>query len=181
MIVEPLAIPDVLCLTPNLYPDERGWFFESFNARRFHDATGISCEFVQDNVSRSKKHVLRGLHFQIVQPQGKLVRVSNGAVLDIAVDLRRSSPCFGKWAAVELSAENRRQAWIPAGFAHGFVALHDDTEVQYKTTDYYAPEHERTILWNDPDLAIDWKVADMPIVSRKDAEGMRFTAAETYA
>ena len=181
MIVKTLAIPDVLCLTPNLFPDERGWFFESFNARKFRDATGVAAEFVQDNVSRSKKKVLRGLHYQIAQPQGKLVRVSYGAVLDVAVDLRRSSPCFGKWVAMELSAENRRQLWIPAGFAHGFVALHDDTEMQYKTTDYYAPEHERTILWNDPDLAIDWQIEGIPIVSKKDAEGMPFNRAETYA
>ena len=180
MIVETLAIADVLCLTPNLFPDERGWFSESFNARKFGDATGVSPEFVQDNVSRSKKHVLRGLHYQIEQAQGKLVRVSNGAVLDVAVDLRRSSPSFGKWLAMELSAQNRRQLWIPAGFAHGFIALHDDTEMQYKTTDYYAPQHERTILWNDPELAIDWQIEGMPIVSKKDAEGMSFTTAETY-
>lgn len=181
MIIETLAIPDVLCLTPNLFRDERGWFFESFNARKFRDATGVAAEFVQDNVSRSKRKVLRGLHYQIAQPQGKLVRVSYGTVLDVAVDLRRSSPGFGKWAAMELSAQNRRQLWIPAGFAHGFVALHDDTEVHYKTTDYYAPEHERTIQWNDPDLAIDWQIEGMPIVSKKDAAGIPFNMAETFA
>lgn len=180
MIVETLAIPDVLYLTPTIFRDERGLFFESFNAKRFRDTTGIVTEFVQDNVSRSKKHVLRGLHYQIIQPQGKLVRVAQGAILDVFVDLRRSSPHFGQWASKHLSAEDAGQLWVPPGFAHGFVALQDNTEVHYKTTDYYAPEHERTILWNDPDLAISWGIDAVPTVSKKDAEGVLLADSATF-
>jgi dTDP-4-dehydrorhamnose 3,5-epimerase len=160
-----INFPGVVVMEPKVFGDERGFFFESYNARRFSELTGVEASFVQDNHSRSDKNVLRGLHYQIRQPQGKLVRVIAGEVLDVAVDLRRSSPNFGRWTAVALSAENRRQVWIPAGFAHGFLVLSDSAEFLYKTTDYWAPEHERCIRWNDPRLAIDWQLDGEPKVS----------------
>ncbi|MDN6856448.1 dTDP-4-dehydrorhamnose 3,5-epimerase [Pseudomonas sp. CAN2814] len=175
-----LALPDVVLFEPRVFGDERGFFFESFNHRQFEEAVGRSVNFVQDNHSRSSKGVLRGLHYQIVQPQGKLVRVVSGEVYDIAVDLRRSSPTFGQWAGEYLSAENKRQLWVPEGFAHGFLVLSDHAEFLYKTTDYYAPGHERCIVWNDPDLAITWPGSEAPILSEKDARGGRFESAEVY-
>jgi dTDP-4-dehydrorhamnose 3,5-epimerase len=174
------SLQDVLILEPKVFGDTRGFFFESFNARRFAELTGITTPFVQDNHSRSQKGVLRGLHYQIRQPQGKLVRVVAGDVYDVAVDLRRSSPDFGKWTGVTLSAENKRIVWIPAGFAHGFVVLSDSAEFLYKTTDYWAPEHERCIRWNDSSLAIDWPVSGNVLVSAKDAQGVAFADAEVF-
>lgn len=176
----PTAIPDVLIIEPQVFGDERGFFFESFNQKRFDELVGRPVRFVQDNHSRSKKNVLRGLHYQIQQPQGKLVRVCVGEVFDVAVDLRRSSPTFGNWIGVKLSAENKRQLWIPEGFAHGFVVLSDHAEFLYKTTDYWAPQHERTIAWNDPDLAIEWPIDEEPILAAKDAAGLPFSRAECY-
>jgi dTDP-4-dehydrorhamnose 3,5-epimerase len=176
-----LAIPDVILIEPAVFGDERGFFFESFNQRRFDEAVGRPVTFVQDNHSRSARHVLRGLHYQIRQPQGKLVRVVQGEVFDVAVDLRRSSPHFGKWAGTVLSADNKHQLWVPEGFAHGFVVLSDRAEFLYKTTDYYAPDAERCILWNDPDLAIDWPFRGEPSLSAKDARGASFKAAEVFA
>jgi dTDP-4-dehydrorhamnose 3,5-epimerase len=171
----------VLILEPKVFGDERGFFFESFNARQFEDLTGIQAGFVQDNHSRSAKGVLRGLHYQIRQPQGKLVRVVAGEVFDVAVDLRRSSNTFGKWYGHRLSAENKLQLWIPAGFAHGFVVLSDTADFLYKTTDYWAPEHERCIAWNDPELAIDWPLhGATPTVSAKDMLGAAFSNAEVF-
>ena len=174
------SLQDVLIVEPKVFGDTRGFFFESFNARRFAELTGITTPFVQDNHSRSQKGVLRGLHYQIRQPQGKLVRVVAGDVYDVAVDLRRSSPDFGKWTGVTLSAENKRIVWIPAGFAHGFVVLSDSAEFLYKTTDYWAPEHERCIRWNDSSLAIDWPVSGNVLVSAKDAQGVAFADAEVF-
>jgi dTDP-4-dehydrorhamnose 3,5-epimerase len=173
-------LQDVLIFEPKVFGDTRGFFFESFNARRFAELTGITTPFVQDNHSRSQKGVLRGLHYQIRQPQGKLVRVVAGDVYDVAVDLRRSSPDFGKWTGVTLSAENKRIVWIPAGFAHGFVVLSDSAEFLYKTTDYWAPQHERCIRWNDSSLAIDWPVGGDVLVSPKDAQGVAFADAEVF-
>jgi len=173
-------LPGVLILEPKVFGDDRGFFFESYNARVFREKTGLDVDFVQDNHSRSAKNVLRGLHYQISQPQGKLVRVIAGEVFDVAVDLRRSSPSFGRWAGFHLSAENKRMAWIPAGFAHGFVVVSDTAEFLYKTTDYWAPEFERTVLWNDPDLAIDWPLAGEPILAAKDQAGRRLRDAEVY-
>jgi dTDP-4-dehydrorhamnose 3,5-epimerase len=173
-------IPDVLILEPKVFGDERGFFMESYNRREFAGLAGIRAEFVQDNHSRSARNVLRGLHYQIRQPQGKLVRVVTGAVFDVAVDIRRSSPAFGKSVCVELSAENKRMAWIPAGFAHGFLALSEGAEVLYKSTDYYAPEHERCLLWNDPDLGIEWPLDGVPVISEKDARGMPLKSAEIF-
>lgn len=173
------SLPEVLILEPEVFGDARGFFYESFNARRFREATGWAAEFVQDNHSRSAYGVLRGLHYQIRQPQGKLVRVVTGEVWDVAVDLRRGSPAFGQWTGVTLSAANRRQLWIPPGFAHGFVVVSADAEFLYKTTDYYAPEHERCLAWNDPELAITWPVAQ-PALSAKDQLGASLTQAETY-
>ena len=165
-----LAIPDVLLLEPLVFGDDRGFFFESYNQKVFRDLTGLDRAFVQDNHSRSARHVLRGLHFQIQQPQGKLVRVVEGEVFDVAVDIRRSSPSFGQWVGEVLSASNRRQLWVPEGFAHGFLVTSEVAEVLYKTTDYYAPEWDRSIVWNDPDLAIDWPLnGAFPILSDKDA------------
>lgn len=176
------AIPDVLIIEPHVFGDERGFFFESYNARKFTELTGVEAEFVQDNHSRSAKNVLRGLHYQIQQPQGKLVRVVAGAVYDVAVDLRKSSPTFGKWQGVELSAENKRMLWIPSGFAHGFLVLSDYAEFLYKTTDYWAPEHERCIAWNDPDLNIAWPLDNaLPSLSAKDQSGVLFNRAEVFA
>ena len=181
MKVIPTAIPDVLLIEPRVFGDERGFFFESFNARNFAGLTGVTLDFVQDNHSRSAKNVLRGLHYQIKQPQGKLVRVVVGEVLDVAVDVRKSSPTFGQWAGFKLSAENKRMAWIPPGFAHGFVVLSDYAEFLYKTTDYWSPEHERCILWNDPALAIDWQIQEAPQLSAKDREGRLLADAEVFA
>lgn len=173
-------LPGVLILEPRVFGDERGFFFESFNARAFAEATGLQCEFVQDNHSRSQRGVLRGLHYQVQQAQGKLVRVSAGEVFDVAVDLRRSSPTFGKWVGTLLSAENKRQLWVPAGFAHGFVVLSEFAEFLYKTTDYYAPEHERCIRWDDPSLAIDWPLDGVPQLSAKDQAGLSFAEAQVF-
>lgn len=173
-------IADVLIIEPKVFGDERGFFFESFNAQAFKAATGVDCQFVQDNHSRSQRGVLRGLHYQIEQAQGKLVRASAGEVLDIAVDIRRSSPTFGQSVSVLLSAENKRQLWIPAGFAHGFVVLSESAEFLYKTTDYYAPAHERCIRWDDPTLAIDWQLNEAPQLSAKDHAGVLFTEAELF-
>lgn len=181
MKVIPTAIPDVLIIEPKVFGDERGFFFESFNQKLWQEKTGITTPFVQDNHSRSGKNVLRGLHYQIKQPQGKLVRVISGEVFDVAVDIRRNSPTFGAWVGEILSAENKRQLWIPPGFAHGFLVLSDTAEFLYKTTDYWAPEHERSIIWNDPDLAIAWPLDGMPILARKDSEGKLFKEAEVYS
>ncbi len=182
MQVTATAIPDLLIIEPKVFGDDRGFFYESFNQRRFTELTGVTDSFVQDNHSKSARNVLRGLHYQILQPQGKLVRVIAGEVLDIAVDIRRSSHTFGKWVGVNLSAQNKKMFWIPKGFAHGFVVLSDSAEFLYKTTDYWAPEHERCIIWNDSDLAIDWQLAGAnPLLSAKDQAGRRFTEAETFA
>ena len=175
------ALPDILILEPTVFGDARGFFIETYNRRTFREATGIEVEFVQDNHSKSVKNVLRGLHYQLVQPQGKLVRVVSGEIYDVAVDIRRSSPTYGSWAGFALSAESKQVAWIPPGFAHGFVVTSDDAEVLYKTTDYYAPAHERTLLWNDPALAIAWPLAGEPILADKDRRGIALSAAETYA
>jgi len=174
------AIPDLLIIEPRVFGDDRGFFFESFNRKKFADLTGIDAGFVQDNHSRSVKNVLRGLHYQIQHPQGKLVRVVQGAVLDVAVDIRKSSPTFGRHVAQELSAENKLMLWIPEGFAHGFVVLTESAEFLYKTTDYWYPEHERCIRWNDPTLAIDWKLKTTPVVSGKDAQGKTLAEAELF-
>ena len=181
MKIAATAIPDVLLLEPTIYEDERGFFFESFNQKRFEDATGLNIRFVQDNHSRSVKRVLRGLHYQIRRPQGKLLRVTAGEVFDVAVDLRRSSPTFGKFAGIVLSAANKKQLWIPEGFAHGYLVLSDAAEVLYKTTDYYAPEHERCLIWNDPDVGIDWPKDGEPILSAKDRLGLTLSKAEVFA
>lgn len=180
MNATPLAIPDVVLLQPNVFGDARGFFFESFNQQQFDRAIGQSVDFVQHNHSRSVKNVLRGLHYQIKQPQGKLVRVVAGAVYDVAVDLRRSSPTYGRWVGETLSAENKKQLWVPAGFAHGFVVLSEHAEFLYLTTDYWAPEHERCIIWNDPTLAIDWPIGGEPALSAKDVQGAPFSQAEVY-
>ena len=176
-----LAIPDVVLIEPKVFGDSRGFFFESFNQKAFDEATGTNHQFVQDNHSRSAKGVLRGLHYQIQQPQGKLVRVVRGAVFDVAVDIRKSSPTFGQWVVVELSEDNQRQLWVPPGFAHGFVVLSEMAEFLYKTTDYYAPAFERCIAWDDPTLAIDWKLAGrQPLLSAKDAQGLPLATAELF-
>lgn len=180
MKVTPTAIPEVLVLEPQVFGDDRGFFYESFNGRRFEQATGVSATFVQDNHSKSVKNVLRGLHYQIRQPQGKLVRVVTGAIYDVVVDMRRSSAFYGRWVGVELSAENRRQIWVPPGFAHGFVVTSESAECLYKTTDYWAPEFERAILWSDPELAIDWPLTGPPMVSGKDAQGSLMKDAESF-
>jgi dTDP-4-dehydrorhamnose 3,5-epimerase len=174
------AIPDVLLIEPKVYGDERGFFFESFNASVFRNLTGVRREFVQDNHSKSAKNVLRGLHYQIQNPQGKLVRVVAGEVFDVAVDLRRQSKTFGHWVGCRLSGENKRQLWIPEGFAHGFLVMSDSAEFLYKTTDYYRPEFERSLLWSDPDLAIEWPIDDQPVLSAKDALGTTLAEAEVY-
>lgn len=171
----------VLLLEPKVFGDERGFFFESYQRRAFHKATGVDVEFVQDNHSRSARNVLRGLHYQVRQAQGKLVRVVAGEVWDVAVDLRRSSPDFGKWAGFTLSAASRRMAWIPPGFAHGFLVTSDAAEVLYKATDYYAPEHERTLLWSDPALAIPWPLAGAPVLADRDRRGTPLGEAEVFA
>ena|ERR1700756_5131515 len=175
-------LPGLLVLEPRVFGDDRGFFYESFNARRFAELTGVTDQFVQDNHSRSAKGVLRGLHYQIQQAQGKLVRVTAGAVFDVAVDLRKSSPTFGQWYGLELSAENKRQMWIPQGFAHGFVVTSDAAEFLYKTTDYWAPEHERSVLWNDPAIGIQWPLGDTaPLLSGKDQAAVLLANAEVFA
>ncbi|RUM40642.1 MAG: dTDP-4-dehydrorhamnose 3,5-epimerase [Desulfobulbus sp.] len=181
MNVEKTAISDVLIIEPMVYGDERGFFFESFNQQRWQDETGLETRFVQQNHSRSVKNVLRGLHYQIKQPQGKLVRVVLGEVFDVAVDLRSSSPTFGKWVGTHLTAENKKQFWVPEGFAHGFLVLSEVAEFLYLTTDYYAPEHERAIIWNDPDLGIAWPLEGEPGLSEKDRKAEFFTNAEVFS
>ena len=174
------ALPEVKLIEPKVFGDARGFFFESFNAKEFAEKVGVEVEFVQDNHSRSAKGVLRGLHYQIEHAQGKLVRVVSGEVFDVAVDMRRSSPDFGKWVGVNLSAENSRQMWIPPGFAHGFVVLSETAEFLYKTTDYWFPEHERCLIWNDPEIGIEWPVEGEPTLAVKDAAGKGFGEAESY-
>src|SRR4051812_37102626 len=175
MTIVPTALPEVLIIEPKVFGDQRGFFFESFNARAFASASGCDAAFVQDNHSRSARGVLRGLHYQLRQPQGKLVRVVRGAVYDVAVDIRRSSPTFGRWVGVELSEDNQRQMWVPPGLAHGFLVLTASADFLYKTTDYYAPEHERCIAWDDPEVGIDWPFAahgiEAPLLSAKDQQG----------
>ena len=175
-----LAIPDVVLIEHKVFGDARGFFFESFNQKAFNEATGTNHAFVQDNHSRSSQGVLRGLHYQIQQPQGKLVRVARGRVWDVAVDIRKSSPTFGQWVGAELSEDNQHQLWVPPGFAHGFVVLSESADFLYKTTDYYAPEHERCIAWNDPQLAIAWPIAGAPSLSAKDMQGFAFARAPVY-
>jgi len=181
MKIAATAIPDVLLLEPKVHDDARGFLFESFNQKRFDEAVGRNVTFVQDNQSRSRKHVLRGLHYQIRRSQGKLVRVAVGEVFDVAVDLRRHSPNFGKYAAAVLSAENKKQIWIPEGFAHGFLVLSETADVLYKTTDYYAPDDERCVIWDDADIGIDWPRGIAPILSSKDRAGVALRAAEVFA
>ncbi|OCX21836.1 dTDP-4-dehydrorhamnose 3,5-epimerase [Pseudomonas graminis] len=180
MHATPLAIPDVMAFEPKVFGDERGFFFESFNHKVFEEVLGRQVSFVQDNHSRSAKGVLRGLHYQVKQPQGKLVRVISGEVFDVAVDLRRRSPTFGQWVGLHLSAENKKQLWIPEGFAHGFVVLSEVAEFVYKTTDYWAPEHERSLAWNDPTVAIDWPLDRAPSLSGKDQQAVSLTAADVF-
>jgi dTDP-4-dehydrorhamnose 3,5-epimerase len=175
------ALPDVKIIEPKVFGDMRGFFYESFNAREFARETGVGAEFVQDNHSRSVKGVLRGLHYQIQHPQGKLVRVVSGEVFDVVVDIRRSSPTFGKWEGVHLSADNKRQLWVPPGFAHGFCVTSESAEFLYKTTDYWFPEFERSLLWNDPALAIEWPLEGEPQVAAKDAAGRPLAEAEVFA
>lgn len=179
--VTPTAIPDLLILEPKVFGDSRGFFFESFNAKNFAQATGLNVNFVQDNHSRSSKGVLRGLHYQVQQTQGKLVHVTQGAVFDVAVDIRKSSPTFGKWVGCELSDSNHRQLWIPPGFAHGFMVLSESADFLYKTTDYYAPAHERCIAWNDPSIGINWPEGITPLLSAKDQQGLGLAEAEVFA
>jgi dTDP-4-dehydrorhamnose 3,5-epimerase len=180
MNVIPTAIPDVLILEPKIFGDDRGFFFESFNEKVFREKTGVEVNFVQDNHSKSVKNVLRGLHYQLFQPQGKLVRVITGAILDIAVDIRQNSPTFSQWVGVTLSEENKQQLWIPPGFAHGFLVLSEGAEVLYKATDYYFPQGDRCIIWNDPDLKIDWNLKENPILSTKDQQGKSFKEADIF-
>ena len=173
-------IPDVLIIEPQVYGDDRGFFLESFNEQKFAHHTGVTLDFVQDNHSRSSKNVLRGLHYQIQQPQGKLVRVVLGEVLDVAVDIRKNSSTFGQWVSCVLSEQNKKQFWVPPGFAHGFVVLSDSADFLYKTTDYYAPQYERSLLWNDPDLGIDWQITAEPILSEKDKSASPLKTAEVF-
>ncbi len=182
MNVVSTGIPEVLIIEPKIFGDDRGFFFESFNHQAFVEKTGVTAEFVQDNHSKSCKNVLRGLHYQMQQPQGKLLRVVAGEIFDVAVDIRKSSPTFGEWVGCLLSSENKRQFWVPAGFAHGFLVVSDTAEVLYKTTNYYAPAHERCILWNDADLAIDWPLLDnaQPILSAKDQAGQTLKTAQVF-
>jgi dTDP-4-dehydrorhamnose 3,5-epimerase len=181
MNVRPASLPDVLILEPKVFGDERGFFFESYNAREFADKTGIDVQFVQDNHSRSERNVLRGLHYQIVQPQGKLVRVSTGEVFDVVVDLRKHSPTFGQWSGNTLSAHNRHMLWIPPGFAHGFLTISDHADLLYKTTAYWGVAYERCIAWNDPQLNIAWPLQGAPQLSAKDQRGVAFLQAEVFA
>ncbi len=177
-----LSIPDVILFTPKVFGDERGFFFESFNQQRFEELSGLSREFVQDNHSKSQQGVLRGLHYQLPpKAQGKLVRVVQGQVFDVAVDIRKSSPTFGRWVGVVLSEENKQQIWIPEGFAHGFVTLSETAEFLYKTTDYYAPEYERCIVWNEAEIGIEWPLPQAPVLSGKDQQGQRLQTAEVFA
>ena len=180
LTVTETALPGVLILEPKVFGDSRGFFFESFNAREFQAATGIAADFVQDNHSRSAKGVLRGLHYQIQHPQGKLVRVTEGEVFDVAVDMRRSSPHFGKWVGVVLSAENKRQLWVPPGYAHGFVVTSESAEFLYKTTDYWHPEFERSVLWNDATIGVQWPLDTAPTLAAKDQAGTPFLTAEAF-
>lgn len=180
MKVTPTDIPDVVVLEPKVFADARGHFVETYNRRSFHDATGLDVDFVQDNQSFSKRHVLRGLHYQVRQPQGKLVRAIVGEVYDVVVDIRRRSPTFGKWTAVTLSAAKNNLLWVPAGFAHGFLVVSEQAVVQYKVTDYWAPEHERCIVWNDPQLTISWPIGGEPLVNDKDARGASLSSAEVF-
>lgn len=182
MNATPTAIPGVMVIEPKVFGDARGFFFESFNQKAFNEATGTNENFVQDNHSRSAKGVLRGLHYQLLQPQGKLVRVVRGAVFDVAVDIRKSSPTFGQWVGVELSEDNHKQLWVPAGCAHGFLVLSETADFLYKTTDYYAPAHERCIAWNDPDVGIAWPdIGTAPALSVKDSKGTRLPDADLFA
>lgn len=181
MTVTPTAISDVIILEPEVFGDSRGFFFEIFNQQVFNKATGQNVQFVQDNHSRSKKGVLRGLHYQIQQPQGKLVWVVRGSVFDVVVDIRKSSPTFGQWVGVELNEDNHRQLWVPGGFAHGFLVLSDNADFLYKITDYYAPEFERCIAWNDPDIGIEWPLEDHPLLSSKDKAGSKLNNSELFA
>ena len=180
MIITPTTLPDVLLIEPKVFGDARGFFFESYNRRAFAEVAGLDVDFVQDNHSRSAQGVLRGLHYQIQQPQGKLVRVVAGAVFDVAVDIRKASPTFGKWVGIELSAENKKMVWVPPGFAHGFLVLSEVAEFLYKTTDYYAPSYERSIAWNDPDIGIAWPLAGAPLLSAKDQAAVGLKAAEVF-
>ena len=181
MKATPTAIPDVIVIEPNVFDDDRGFFFESYNEKVFSELIGVKPNFVQDNHSRSERNVLRGLHYQIKQPQGKLVRVIEGEVFDVAVDLRKKSPTFGKWVGERLSAQNKKQLWVPGGFAHGFVVLSEQAGFLYKTTNYYAPEYERCIRWDDTDIGVQWPEGIMPILSNKDAKGVSFSAAEVFS
>jgi dTDP-4-dehydrorhamnose 3,5-epimerase len=181
MKIVPTEIPDVLIIEPRVFEDDRGFFFESYNEKAFAEKTGVTEPFVQDNHSRSCQHVLRGLHYQVQQVQGKLVRAIAGTIFDVAVDIRKQSPTFGHWVSCLLSAESKQMLWVPAGFAHGFLVVSETAEVLYKTTDYYAPQCERCILWNDPDLAIDWPLTADPILSNKDQAGKPFRLAEVYS
>ena len=181
MKATPTSIPSVLIIEPRVFGDTRGFFFESFNQRAFNQATGLDVNFVQDNHSRSSKGVLRGLHYQIQQPQGKLVRVVRGSVFDVTVDLRKSSPTFGQWVGVELTEDNHCQLWIPPGFAHGFYVLSDSADFLYKTTDYYAPEFECSLIWNDPTIGIEWPLNTQPIISAKDAQGKKLADAKVFS
>lgn len=176
----PTYLSDVLILKPTVWSDERGFFMESFNQRAFEQATGLNVNFVQDNHSQSKQHVLRGLHYQFQHPQGKLIRVIQGTIFDVAVDLRRSSPQFGQWVGVELSAENKQQLWIPEGFAHGFLVMSTSAQVLYKTTDYWYPEHERCLIWNDPNVNIGWPIQQAPLLAAKDIVGKRLLELELF-
>ena len=180
MIVTATALPEVLVIEPKVFGDTRGFFYESYNRRTFHEATGLKVDFVQDNHSRSAKNVLRGLHYQLEQAQGKLVRATLGSVFDVAVDIRKQSPNFGRWVGVELSAENKKMMWIPPGFAHGFLVLSDFAEFVYKTTDYYAPEHERAILWNDPTIGVQWPLRGAPLLSGKDQVAYPLASAAVF-
>ena len=181
MKIQATAIPDVLIIEPAVFGDERGFFYESYNQRHFTELTGIHRTFVQDNHSKSSKGVLRGMHYQIQQTQGKLVRCTAGAVFDVSVDLRKSSPSFGQWVGVELSAANKRHLWIPEGFAHGYLVTSDSAEFLYKTTDYWVPDHERCILWNDPQIGVDWPLDGEPLLSGKDKLGALLANAELFA
>jgi len=181
MKATPTSLPDVLLLEPRVFGDDRGFFLESWNARTFREATGLDVTFVQDNHSYSARNVLRGIHYQVVRPQGKLVRVVTGTVFDVAVDLRRSSPTFGRWVGAELSARNKQQMWIPPGFGHGFLVLSEAADFLYKTTDYWIGQHDRTLRWNDPMLAIDWPLNGAPILAARDAAAPLLEAAETFA
>lgn len=180
MKITATAIPDVLLVEPTVFGDDRGFFYESYNEQKWRELTGLQTRFVQDNHSRSARNVLRGIHYQIRQPQGKLVRVVIGEVFDVAVDLRRSSPTFGQWVGERLSAENKKSLWVPEGFGHGFLVLSEVAEFLYRATDFYAPEHERCIAWDDSDIGIDWPLAGDPLLSEKDKKGGKFAVAEYY-